>query len=74
MTIFSYCSFSLAGIGLILNELEMAGYLNNTLIIYSSDNGPPFPNGRTNLYDPGIAEPLLISNPFHPTFWNSVII
>lgn len=46
-----------------LEELKYFGYLNNTIIIYSSDNGPPFPSGRTNLYDPGIVEPLLISKP-----------
>lgn len=55
----------LIGIGLILKELENAGFLNNTLIMYSSDNGTPFPNGRTNLYDSGILEPLLISSPLH---------
>ncbi|KAJ8979325.1 hypothetical protein NQ317_006939 [Molorchus minor] len=31
----------------------------------SSDNGIPFPNGRTNLYDSGIAEPMFISSPLH---------
>lgn len=51
------------GVGLILKELEMSGNLENTLIIYSSDNGIPFPNGRTNVYDSGIAEPMLISSP-----------
>lgn len=51
------------GVGLILQELKAAGFENNTLIIYSSDNGIPFPSGRTNLYDPGMAEPLLISSP-----------
>jgi N-sulfoglucosamine sulfohydrolase len=49
------------GIGLVLKELR--DYLNDTLIVYTSDNGPPFPSGRTNFYEPGIAEPLLISSP-----------
>jgi hypothetical protein len=44
---------SLPGVGLVLQELKAAGFENNTLIIYSSDNGIPFPSGRTNLYDPG---------------------
>ncbi|XP_054155241.1 N-sulphoglucosamine sulphohydrolase-like [Oppia nitens] len=61
------------GIGLIINELQESGLLNNTLIIYSSDNGPPFPMGRTNLYDPGVREPLLISNPLKPEMWNKHI-
>lgn len=51
------------GIGLVLKELENAGVLNETLIIYTSDNGIPFPSGRTNLYDPGIAQPMFIRSP-----------
>lgn len=54
-----------AGVGLILQELKNSGHLDDTLIIYTSDNGIPFPNGRTNLYDSGLAEPLLMSSPLH---------
>ncbi|XP_014767795.1 N-sulphoglucosamine sulphohydrolase [Octopus bimaculoides] len=57
------------GIGLIIKELNDAGHLNDTLVLYTSDNGIPFPNGRTNLYDPGIAEPFLISSPLHHQKW-----
>ncbi|XP_067354090.1 N-sulphoglucosamine sulphohydrolase isoform X2 [Channa argus] len=57
------------GIGLVLKELRDAGYENNTLVIYSSDNGIPFPNGRTNLYHSGIAEPMLVSSPDHRERW-----
>ena len=39
--------------GLVLQELEAAGFQKDTLVIYSSDNGIPFPSGRTNVYDPG---------------------
>ncbi|XP_063991281.1 N-sulphoglucosamine sulphohydrolase [Diachasmimorpha longicaudata] len=60
------------GVGLILKELENAGLKNNTLVIYTSDNGIPFPNGRTNLYDPGMAEPLMISSPLHTKRKNQV--
>lgn len=42
------------GVGLVLEELKNAGFKDNTLVIYTSDNGIPFPNGRTNLYDPGL--------------------
>lgn len=52
------------GIGLILKELEDAGVANDTLVIYTSDNGIPFPTGRTNLYDPGIAQPMFINSPY----------
>lgn len=57
------------GIGLVLQELRDAGYDNDTLVIYSSDNGIPFPNGRTNLYRSGTAEPMLVSSPEHPQRW-----
>lgn len=60
------------GIGLLMKELQQAGKLHDTLIIYSSDNGIPFPNGRTNLYDSGIVEPFLISNPYIREQWGKI--
>lgn len=55
-----------------MRELEQAGVMEDTLVIYSSDNGIPFPSGRTNLYDPGMAEPLLVSSPLHTQRWGQV--
>uniref|UniRef100_A0A4W5JWK8 N-sulfoglucosamine sulfohydrolase (sulfamidase) n=1 Tax=Hucho hucho TaxID=62062 RepID=A0A4W5JWK8_9TELE len=49
--------------------LREAGNENDTLVIYSSDNGIPFPNGRTNLYESGTAEPMLVSSPEHRERW-----
>ena len=43
------------GVGLILQELQNLGVENDTLVIFSSDNGIPFPSGRTNFYEPGKA-------------------
>lgn len=60
------------GVGLVLKELEDAGFKDNTLVMYTSDNGIPFPNGRTNLYDPGMAEPMIISSPYHKDRRNQV--
>lgn len=54
---------------MVLQELKDAGYENDTLVIYSSDNGIPFPNGRTNLYTSGTAEPMLVSSPEHRGRW-----
>lgn len=55
-----------------VRELEVAGLADNTLIVYTSDNGPPFPSGRTNFYDPGMSVPLLMSSPMHKTRWHQV--
>lgn len=60
------------GIGLVVKELELAGKLDNTLIVYTSDNGPPFPSGRTNFYDPGMSVPMLVSSPTHKARWHQV--
>jgi N-sulfoglucosamine sulfohydrolase len=60
------------GIGLVIKELEQSGHLDDTLIVYTSDNGPPFPNGRTNFYDPGMAVPMLVSSPLHKQRWHQV--
>ena len=43
-----------AGIGIILDELEKAGELENTLVVISGDHGiPGFPRAKCNLYDIG---------------------
>jgi N-sulfoglucosamine sulfohydrolase len=52
------------GVGLLLREVEAAGAKDSTLTIFFSDNGIPFPSGKTNLgFEQGQAEPLLISSP-----------
>lgn len=60
------------GVGLVLDELSTAGVLDDTLIVYSSDNGIPFPNGRTNLYDSGVKEPFMVSHPSDTSQWGKV--
>ena len=55
------------GVGLFLKEFEQRGLLNDTLIIFSSDNGPCFPSAKTNLYEEGQLEPYMISI---PEFWD----
>ncbi|XP_035777320.1 N-sulphoglucosamine sulphohydrolase-like [Anopheles albimanus] len=51
------------GVGLVLKELHDAGLEEDTLVVYTSDNGPPLPAARTNLYDPGMAEPMFMRSP-----------
>jgi len=53
------------GIGVMLSELARAGRTEDTLVLFTSDNGIPFPSGRTNLYEPGIREPMLLYSPLH---------
>lgn len=57
------------GIGLFMKELEKAGRKDNTLFLFSADNGIPFPAAKTNLYEPGMGEPMLISSPEHKENW-----
>lgn len=46
-------------IGRIRRTLEKQGAWDNTLVIYLSDNGMPFPRAKTTLYDSGIRTPFI---------------
>ncbi len=53
-----------AALGILLDELQEAGQLENTLIVISGDHGPPgFPHGKCNLYDFGTQVALAIAGP-----------
>jgi N-sulfoglucosamine sulfohydrolase len=54
------CDF---GVGAVLDELAKAGHRDDTLVIFISDNGIPFPGAKTNVYDAGIHLPLLVRVP-----------
>ena len=54
------------GVGLILKMLEETGHLEDTLIIFLSDNGIPFPGAKTNLYEAGVHLPLIVAGPGLP--------
>lgn len=51
------------GLGTILDYLDSSGLAQNTLILFLSDNGPPFPGAKTNLHQAGMNLPLLVRNP-----------
>jgi N-sulfoglucosamine sulfohydrolase len=57
------CSRLDLGVGLVLDALTATKNADNTLVLFLSDNGIPFPGAKTTLYDPGLHLPLLISSP-----------
>ncbi|MDF1740951.1 MAG: sulfatase [Verrucomicrobiales bacterium] len=50
-------------LGLLLDELERQGIADSTYLIFTSDNGRPFPRSKTRLYDSGAKVPFLIAGP-----------
>ena len=50
-------------IGRVLAELDDQGVADNTMVVFLSDNGRPFPRCKTTLYDSGIKTPLLVRFP-----------
>ncbi len=53
-------------VGAVFEVLDNHEELDNTLIIFTSDNGMPFPRGKGNLYDHGLRMPLI-------AFWPEII-
>jgi N-sulfoglucosamine sulfohydrolase len=51
------------GVGLVLDALKQTKKAGQTLVLFVSDNGIPFPGAKTTLYDPGLHLPLIISCP-----------
>jgi N-sulfoglucosamine sulfohydrolase len=51
------------GVGMVLAALREEKKDTNTLVIFLSDNGVPFPGAKTTLYDAGLRLPLIISSP-----------
>ena len=50
-------------VGLVLDELDRQDAATNTLILFMSDNGRPFPRDKTTLYDSGIKTPWIVRWP-----------
>ncbi|MHC4995985.1 MAG: sulfatase family protein, partial [Planctomycetota bacterium] len=50
-------------VGAVLSQLEELGELENTVVVFCSDNGWQMPRGLANLYDFGTRVPLVISWP-----------
>lgn len=54
------------GIGRLLEHLDAAGVMDDTVVVYLSDNGAAFPLAKTTLYEPGMALPLIVCDPRRP--------
>lgn len=53
-----------SAVAVLIEELEKAGTLDQTLFVISGDHGAPgFPRGKTNLYDFGTQVPLIMRWP-----------
>lgn len=51
------------GVGFFMDALRETGQLDNTLVLFISDNGMPFPNAKTNCYDAALHLPFIVRSP-----------
>ena len=52
------------GVGLVLNALDETGMSDNTLVIFTTDHGMPFPGAKATLYDRGLGVMLILRGPY----------
>jgi len=52
-----------SGLGELVALLQELGVYDNTLILYTSDNGIAFPGAKTTVYEPGLRVPLVVRLP-----------
>ncbi|MDA8744294.1 sulfatase [Rubripirellula amarantea] len=50
-------------VGKVMNKLDSQGVAENTVVLFISDNGRPFPRDKTTLYDGGIRTPWIVRWP-----------
>jgi N-sulfoglucosamine sulfohydrolase len=51
------------GVGMVLNQLDASGLMDDTLIIFTTDHGMPFPGAKATLYDRGLGVMLILRGP-----------
>ncbi|KAH6664753.1 alkaline-phosphatase-like protein [Plectosphaerella plurivora] len=51
------------GVGRVLQGLRDNGLESSTLVLFLSDNGPPFVNSKTTLFDAGVRLPFILRAP-----------
>ncbi|HUR53705.1 MAG TPA: sulfatase-like hydrolase/transferase, partial [Gemmataceae bacterium] len=52
-----------AACGRVLAELKGQGVLDDTLVLFITDNGRPFPRCKTSVYDSGVQSPFIVRWP-----------
>ncbi len=50
-------------VGEVLATLDDLGLTENTIVVFLSDNGPPYPGNKMTLYDRGVGTPLIVRWP-----------
>ncbi len=55
------------GVGKLLDYLESSGKMDDTFIMYVSDNGMAFPGAKTTLYEGGMQLPCIVKMPGQTT-------
>jgi N-sulfoglucosamine sulfohydrolase len=51
------------GVGMVLNQLDASGLMDDTLIIFTTDHGMPFPGAKATLFDRGLGVMLILRGP-----------
>jgi N-sulfoglucosamine sulfohydrolase len=51
------------GLGRLIQVLQETGKYDQTLILFLSDHGVPFPGAKTTVYDPGLLCPCVVRHP-----------
>lgn len=52
-----------AGLARLIEILKETGQYEDTLILFGSDNGMPWPGAKTTVYEPGLRLPLVVRSP-----------
>ncbi|PHR96376.1 MAG: hypothetical protein COA78_28780 [Blastopirellula sp.] len=50
-------------VGAVLDELQQSGFAENTIVVFMSDHGMPFPGAKFNCYVDSLRTPLIIKWP-----------
>jgi arylsulfatase A-like enzyme len=51
------------GVGMVLNQLDACRLADETLIVFTTDHGMPFPGAKATLYDRGLGVMLILRGP-----------